>query len=203
MRRGARRAGLRLRRPGLGLVGLTRERLEREAKQNGRSLSQEAQVRLKESFDLPAQLQKQWGPPHIKALAQLISRVVRSVENGAGANPFATADSDLAWHRNAFTHTAVCAAISAILARHKPEGTVEIPEAVKKGTEWIVREAGEEQAERERTPEALGLSCARGVLDQLTYQQQPPPLNHQPNAHFAEGYYVFPDIHKILKGHKS
>jgi len=167
------------------------DRLKREAEQNGRSVSQEAQVRLKESFDLPAELQKAWGPPHIKALAQLVSRAVRSVETTAGADPFAEA-GDLAWHRNSFTHAAVCAAVAAVLAHYKPARSMQTPPEVKKRAAMF----GKEQAAAQCTPESVGLSCALGVIEQLKMQR--PSLIQDATAHYAEGYYVFPHINDIL-----
>ena len=53
-----------------------RAQLEQAAARNGRSLSQEAQVRLKDSFGLSAKLQKAWGPKDVQSLAYLVSRVV-------------------------------------------------------------------------------------------------------------------------------
>jgi hypothetical protein len=170
-----------------------RARLEQEAAQNGRSLSQEAQVRLKESFDAPAKLQAEWGPPHIKALAQLVSRVARSVEGCVG-DPFGSESEALGWHRNAFTHAAISAAVTALLAHYKPDGPVEIPEDIRKSTEWMA----EEQAAHQRTPEGVGLMCALGVLQRVAYQE-PPPLNPSAGTHYAEGYYVFPQIRRDLK----
>jgi hypothetical protein len=162
------------------------------------SLSQEIELRLRESIELPAELQKAWGPPHIKALAQLVSRVVRSVETSVGVNPFAEDAGELAWHRNPFTHAAVVAAIGSILAHYKPTGDVQVPEAVKRRTEWIEQESGKEQAEHQRAPESIGLGCALGLLNQLaTYS--PPPFNPQNGAHYASGFYVFPHIREILK----
>src|ERR1700704_2235903 len=103
-----------------------RAQLEQAAARNGRSLSQEAQVRLKDSFGLSAKLQKAWGPKDVQSLAYLVSRVVRSVHSVAGASVFDEA-GDLAWHRNPFTHAAVCAAISTLLAHYKPVGSMETP----------------------------------------------------------------------------
>jgi hypothetical protein len=174
------------------------DRLKREAAQNERSVSQEAQLRLKESFDLPAELQKAWGAPHVKALAQLISRVVRSVEISAGAEPFAQEAGEFAWHQNPYTHAAVVAAIGAIMANYKPTGAARVPEAVEKSTAWIEHESGKEQAAYQRAPENIGLACARGLLSQVaTYSA--PSLNPPSGAHYASGFYVFSDIRKILE----
>jgi hypothetical protein len=173
------------------------ERLKRAADENERSVSQEAQVRLKESFDLPAELQKAWGAPHVKALAQLISRVVRSVETSAGEAPFAVEAGELAWHRDPYTHAAVVVAINTILAHYKPTGAVKVPKEVEKRTAWIEQESGKEQAANQRRPESTGLSCALGLLNQVA-SYSPPPLNPPSGAHYASGFYVLPHIREIL-----
>jgi hypothetical protein len=169
-----------------------RERLEQAAAASGRSLSQEAQVRLQESFDLPAELQKSWGSPEVRALAQLVSRVVRTVHGSVGASLFSEA-GDLAWHSNPFTHAAVSTAIATLLAHYRPAGSVETPPEVKKRADWVTPE----QAEAVTTPESVGRSCAMGLLDQLAIMDTP-PRNIAANAHYGESYYVLPHIRSIL-----
>src|SRR5262245_39915466 len=51
----------------------TRAALEREAARNGRSLSQESELRLQETL-------VGWGPDHINSLAQLVRLVTQAVE---------------------------------------------------------------------------------------------------------------------------
>jgi TraY domain len=168
-----------------------RARLEQAAAQNGRSLSQEAQLRLQKSFSASAKLEKAWGPPDAKALAYLVSRIVRGVQNSVGANPFHEA-GDLAWHRNPFTHAAVSAAITMLLAHYKPEGPIETPPPVMKRAEWVPPE----QAETIVTPESVGQSNAMGLIDQLAMHKQLPP--NAANTTYGENYHVLPDINKIL-----
>jgi hypothetical protein len=169
-----------------------RTRLEQAAAENGRSLSQEAQVRLQESFDLPAELQKSWGTSEVRALAQLVSRVVRAVHGSVGANVFLEA-GDLAWHRNPFTHAAVSTAIATLLAHYRPAGPVETPAQVKKRADWVAPE----QAEAVTTPEDVGRSCAMGLLNQLAIMDAP-PKNIAAGAHYGESHYVLPHIRSIL-----
>jgi hypothetical protein len=186
-----------------------RQRLDQETEHRRKargaspwSLSQEIETRLRESLDLPAELQVAWGPPHIKALAQLVSRVTRSIEAGAGADPLTNEAGELAWHRSPFTHAALVSAVAAILAHYKPAGEIQTPPELKRSTEWIEREAGEREAGRQRTPENFGMSCARGLLGQLAFQQAP-PLNHSANARYGESHYVLPHIRDILKEPKK
>jgi hypothetical protein len=174
-----------------------RTRLEHAASENARSLSQEAQVRLQESFDLPAEIRKAWGPPDVKALAQLVSRVVRSVQSSVSGNPFEEA-GPLAWHRNPFTHAAVRVAIETLLAHYKPDGPIETPPEVEKRARFIEPQHSETMT----TPESVGLSCALGLLSQLaTYSRPPYPLPAKAkdaDAKYAEGFYAFPNILRDL-----
>lgn len=125
------------------------------------------------------------------------------MEFAVGAIPSADDAGDLAWHRNQWTHTAVTAAINMLLAHYKPSEPAQTPPEVKRSLEWIERESGKEEFERQCTPESVGLSCARGMLDRVAYQQLP-PVNPPANEHYAEGYHVFPKIHEILsKGQKK
>jgi hypothetical protein len=164
-----------------------RSQLEQAAARNGRSLSQEAQFRLAESFSLPTELQRKWGPPDVRVLARLVSLVVRSVHVQVGAHPFSDA-GDLAWYRNPFTHVAVAAAIAELLAHQRPAGPVEAPSAVKEFAKRSPQQA---------TPEGIGQMCAMGVLNQLA-TAEPAPKSPGAGAHYGDSHYVFPDIRTIL-----
>ena len=164
-----------------------RARLEQAAAENGRSLSQEAQVRLRESFDLPSKLQDSWGPPEVRALAQFVSRAARSAQNSV-VGPFTEA-GDLAWHRSPYTHAAIEAAVAVILARFKPAGPLEIPQNVKEREAY----AGPEQT----TAESLGRAIAMGLLMQYDAHQRAPE-KFSPGAHYGEAHYVFPQLRKEL-----
>jgi hypothetical protein len=161
--------------------------LKRAAGENGRSLSQEAQLRLKESFELPAKMRDAWGPPEVRALAQLVSRLARSVQSSVSPNPFEA--GELAWHRNAFTHAAVEAAIRIVLARFKPTGPAEIPARVKESRTYL--------APDEMTPEGIGRAIAMGMLSQYDIHRKPPE-KFSAGAHYGEAYYVFPQLRKDL-----
>jgi hypothetical protein len=168
-----------------------RVQLEQAAAANGRSLSQEAQVRLQKSFGLSAKREKAWGPQDVKALAYLVSRVVRSVHGAVGANPLLEA-GDLAWNRNPFTHAAVTAAVATLLAHYRPESPVEVPLQVKRRTEWVAPE----QAATVTTPQNVGQSCAMGLIDQLAIHKA--RSRNGPGGNYGEGYHVLPDINGIL-----
>jgi TraY domain len=172
-----------------------RAALEQAAAQNGRSLSQEAQVRLKASFDLPQELQRKWGPPEVKTLGYLIARVTRSIQNTVATDP--TDVGEMAWHRNSFTHAAVRSAIAILLERFRPSGAIEVPPQVLENAK-ILERAGctPEQVEAATTPAGVGQASALGLLSQLAGHVEPPALDSK--DHHATGHYVFPDIHNIL-----
>jgi hypothetical protein len=134
------------------------------------SLSQEIETRLRASLALPEKLKKAqreleeaWGAPHLRALAQLILRLARNIESGAGAET----DANLRWNRDPYTHQAVTTAIAALLAHYKPAGEVRIPANIARWAEWA-RAAGEEQVDLQQKPESLGLGCVRGLLAQMS-----------------------------------
>jgi integrase len=85
------------------------------------------------------------------------------------ANPFFNA-GDLAWHRNPFTHAAVCAAIAFFLAHLKPPGTSGVPLTVKE----VAERTSELPPEMTTTPESVGHAVARGLLFQLETAEPPP-----------------------------
>jgi hypothetical protein len=128
-------------------------------------------------------MQEQWGAPHIKALAQLISRAIRTIEQAAGANPFAETPDELAWNRNPFIHEAVTIALNEALARLKPAGPIEPPPQIK--DRW------KDQA----TTRALGLGCVLPILDYLPLASPPP---YKPNERHAANYYALAQIKRDL-----
>ena len=175
-----------------------RNRLDRESGRSGRVLSQEVEHRLRQSLNWPVAIQKEWGPSHIKAFAQLVSQCARFVEGAVGAPPFKP-DDRLAWHRNAFTHAALTSAISAILEHFKPGGKLSVPKAVKASAARFARVDPDHSIEHYCTPAAVGMACASGLVVQLqSMGEEPPPLNPPPNERYAEAFYVMPQILRDL-----
>ena len=175
-----------------------RDRLDQEVDRSGWALSQEVEHRLRQSLDWPIEIQKKWGPPHIKALAQLVSRAARAVETGVGVNPLSMALNDgLAWHRNGFTHAALTTAVNAILEHFKPPQEFSVPKAVEDRSALFARVNPGHSAERYCTPEEVGLAYAGGLIDQLITMELP-PLDKPSNEIYAEEYSVMPQIQKDL-----
>jgi hypothetical protein len=171
----------------------TRAALEREAARNDRSLSQESELRLKETL-------VGWGPDHINSLAQLVSRVMQSVETVIGAAPACDPHRprpkpkwarrrflELAWHQSAFTHAAARAAIEAILAHYQPPGPISKPKQLETAAALMMQTAqGPASTEADVTvrrtftkaevewwtsPEWIGRDCARQLLSKIAVMQ--------------------------------
>jgi hypothetical protein len=165
-----------------------RNRLDRECGQSGRVLSQEVEHRLQESFAWPIKMQKEWGPPHIMALARLVVQVARAVEGAVGASFNATHDG-LAWHRNRFTHAALTVALNAVLEHFKPGGKLSVPKAVKASAARFARVDPDRSAEHYRRPETVGLSCGGGVIVDLQVMDLPQPGEYPPQTRYADAFY--------------
>lgn len=170
--------------------------LKAEAKRSRRALSQEVELRLRGSLHAPAD--QSWGAPHVLRLAELVSMVTRSVETGMGANPFDEKPSEFAWHKNADTHAAVSKAIEVILTRFKPAQKGPPSKVLADKAAWLEQQFGREFAQREGTAEALGISCALGLLDQMAWLHSP-PSDKPDNAHYSDLHYRLPRIREDLK----
>src|SRR5262245_45161863 len=166
-----------------------RRRLEQEAKRNKRSLSQEIEFRLKDSFDFPEWVQKQFGENHHYALAYLVARIAIGVESKT--------DGRCCWRKDPFTGKALRAGIDLILQRVIPEGPIEIPLAVKQSAKNLAGLWPPEQIAFYNTPEGVGASIALGLLTQLTTTDVP-PINHPSNVRYADSYYVMPRMREYL-----
>lgn len=160
-----------------------RQGLEREARRNKRSLSQEVERRLRDSLAYPEKVRKAWGAPHVHALARLVSRAVSNIEWSTGKR----------WHADLFTGQAVRVAIEVILNRIVPEGPMVIPERIE-----AMATAARVEAEFYRRPDRLGTSYALGLLNSLEAYEQPPPPNHPPNEHYSDLFYDMPNIGQAL-----
>jgi hypothetical protein len=168
--------------------------LDQAAAENGRSRSLEAHVRLKDSFDLPKKLEDSFGEPVVRHLAQLIAQLVMTVQRNSGADPFKEA-AEFAWHRNPFTHAAVCTAINVLLAHYKPDGPIDVPDEVKRRASWVEPD----QAERVTTPESVGQSCALGFITQLAAHREAPSVkNILEGARYGNNYHLLPRINSVL-----
>ena len=95
-----------------------RAALDRAAQEKKRSLSQEVEKRLHESFEFPAWVARKFGPPHIAALSRLVSEVGQTVELLTGKR----------WREDRFTFEALKSAVNILLDRLAAEGDVQLPE---------------------------------------------------------------------------
>ena len=164
----------------------TRSGLEREAARNGRSLSQEVELRLVSSLDMPKEIEAVWGKPPVYALARLVSQAVTRIE-------YSTRKS---WCQDAFTARAVRVATDIIIAELIPDGPVEVPDSIERTAQSIGRFSSS-HAEHSRTAEGLGSSIALGLLSDLRLHDFP-PRDHPKNHHYSDNFYLMPRIRESL-----
>jgi hypothetical protein len=163
-----------------------RAALDKAAVKNNRSLSQEVEKRLHDSFELPAQLARRFGPSHIAAFSRLVSEVGKGVELVTGKR----------WRDDRFTYEAFKSAVNMLLNRCAAEGDVRVPERCAESANDIDRNSPG-LGEQMRRPEAVGAAAALGLLSQ-TELMDAPPLNHPDNLHYADQFYVLPRVRRDL-----
>jgi plasmid stability protein len=139
----------------------TRRALEASARKHGRSLSQEAEVGLREYLKKPD------GFPRNRALASLIRTVAEQIE----------AATKLSWTSDTFTSMALRYAVEAVLADLAPgiEETPTIPPAVEtRAAKWPP-----EIGDRYRRPAGLGHMQAYSVIMELRNRPRPDKQNDE------------------------
>ncbi|MGB6348766.1 MAG: hypothetical protein WBG10_01945, partial [Pseudolabrys sp.] len=119
------------------------------------------------------------------------------VEGAVGVLPLGKPDHDLNWHKSAFTHRALASAVTALLAHFKPGGKLSVPKAVKASAARFARVLGHSPA-RHRTPEAVGLSCAEGVMTQMQVMDLPQPGERPPQTRYADAFYRMAQVREDL-----
>ena len=92
--------------------------LDRAAQEKKRSLSQEVEKRLHESFKFPEWMAREFGPPHIAALSRLVSEVGQTVELLTGKS----------WREDRFTFEALKSSVNILLDRLAADGDVQLPD---------------------------------------------------------------------------
>ena len=165
----------------------TRAGLEREAKRSGRSLSQEAEHRLRQSLKFPEKLYRDWGGEHHYGFGRLIAHAAQGIEMSTGKR----------WRDDAFAARALLAALPIIMDRLMPDEPPQTPEAVKRSVDASARFVPVEQAAFYSTPEGVGASVAGGLVHSLDIHDDP-PLNHPSNVYYDSMFYTMPHIRKAL-----
>src|SRR5712664_924463 len=124
----------------------TRDRLEREAKKSGLSLSNASQRRLNDSL-----IEKNaWGPPHVRDLARLAMHLALQVE-GLTERP---------WTADRFTFEALKVAIELAMGKYAPKGDLVTPRIVEMSYEANRELFPAEVAEFHRTPAGVASATA-------------------------------------------
>jgi hypothetical protein len=131
----------------LRVVPEVRDGIERAAKKTGISLNQEAQERLKLS------LERDYQPPHFRALVQLIEMTAKLIESKTG----------MTWNNDSYTTRMLQGAVDFLIADLGAKGDAAIPAA-------IAEEAEKQRAEGLNPsvdPREVGAGEAQFILMQL------------------------------------
>jgi hypothetical protein len=170
--------------------------LKRQAVQNRRSLSQEAERLLRDAMEFPKTFKKQWRDDHYYGLGRMVARLAWTVEIATGvADPFNS--TRRTWMEDPFTAAALRAAIDIALGGLAPAGEIEPPAKVQARAEGHSKFLSPERAKFYQTPEGVGEIEAMSFLDQLrTYNR--PPLEGPANTHYADIFYEMPTISEKL-----
>ncbi|MBY5530542.1 hypothetical protein [Rhizobium leguminosarum] len=95
-----------------------RAALEKESKETGKSLSQIVERRLRDSFDHPERWKRALGDKHVRALAYAVAKIATDLEIRTGRH----------WHKDAFTGSALKAALNIAIHYFGSWGEVRVPD---------------------------------------------------------------------------
>ena len=129
----------------------TRKALERDAQRSGRSLSQEIERQLRIAMR-PKKTGLAVEKEHNQALAILIGNLSGAIESVTGQS----------WQQDRFAFEALRATVETLLIKLAPTGDVKTPGQI----EMLIQKQPA-LGDLFRKPEAVGASCAFGLLDQL------------------------------------
>jgi hypothetical protein len=152
-----------------------REALEREAKGNGHSLSQEVEQRLTDSLQAPKRVKEIWGEDRNLGLAHLINRTAQMIEDHTGGS----------WIHNDYTFRALRAAVEELFRILDVESSVprnpDIPARLAQTIQSLETQNGYVDTQ---TPEKSGRYFANGVWWHVMCLDMP-PVNRPTNDAFA------------------
>jgi hypothetical protein len=165
----------------------TNRELESAANRRGHTRSREGELRLRRTLDLDRLLEDAFGPPHIRALAILVSRLVAEIEGMAGPS----------WRTHPFISAAVLAGVRMLIVELSPKGEMHLPQKLKK----LSSEAGQPSAVDD--PKAMGEWAAFRLLSLLARLQRAPTADDAEllgdrDAMFAGDFYLFPQLRQDL-----
>jgi hypothetical protein len=161
-----------------------RAALDKAARESNRSLSQEVERRLDESFKIAAKIARDFGPPHIAAFSHLVSEVGRMAELMTGKR----------WREDRFTFEAFKSAVNILLDRLAYDGDLQLPERCALSANETDRHSpgfGEQM----RRPDGVGAAIALGLWSQIEMSDTPPPRK---GVHLANQFYALPKVRRDL-----
>ncbi len=141
-------------------TGELKDKINNAAKANGRSLSQEAELRLERSFDI----EDRFGGPQVVGLIETIATVMKTAGEHAGFIETRKLVYQGEWLFLPYAFDQATKAANAIMKHYKPKGKVTAP---KLPQTKVVRGDNPKEIEKlvRRALENLGEGVARGVLD--------------------------------------
>jgi hypothetical protein len=139
----------------------TRRALEEAARKHGRSLSQEAEVRLRYALEKPT------GAARNRAIAYMIGNLAEGIEKQTGKS----------WRTDVFTSMALRYAVEAVLFHFAP-GTGENPE-IPPTVEKQATKMPAEFADRYRRPAGFGHMRAYSLIAEIESRPRPNKMNDE------------------------
>ena len=106
------------------------EDVQREA-DDERSLSEEVELRLRESFEMDREIEKRFGGPATARLLEMIAERVVSIETSTGGTEEPGGPARLRWFNDRFTYDQVRSMIDVIFDHFKPGGRRTIPKTMR------------------------------------------------------------------------
>lgn len=161
------------------ITNAVRAGLEREARRNGRSISQEVEFRLAESL----KARKSRLNDRNRALAFLVGKLAEDIESVTNKS----------WLDDPYTCEAIEAGLKILIGNYAPRGEPKIPD-------WIAADIAKkpEIYDQFKTPDGLGWAHAHGLISQVAMLTEEPPVDHPKNQHYADGFYQFPKVRRAF-----
>lgn len=141
-----------------------RAALEKESKETGKSLSQIVERRLRDSFDNPERWKRALGAEHVRALAYVVAKIATDLEIRTGRH----------WHKDAFTGSALKAALNIAIHYFGSRGEVHVPDRLEEQAARIQAASPSGNfAKLMRDPAEYGAHRANEFVASIEYLETP------------------------------